>query len=478
MASGAEARAVGDWRPCSHGTRGGNGLWGLLMLGLYRDGRQAEALERIPASERDPGRRARDRSVAGTLETSRTDPASRIPDSNSRGEPLRGYRLLEKVDDGPAGVVFRAIQPHVERDVAVKVFHEGIASDAEFVRRFDPDAQAIAALEHPHIAPIYDYWREPGRAYIVSRYLRGGSLRAIEERGEPLERERALRVIEQVSLALAFAHGQGMAHGNVGSSNILFDPEGNAYLGDFLIRGGPAPDPSEDVQELARFARRLLPNETSSRGTRPPRLLLGTSASGAAAFAVAARAALEPMATGSASRRAEERNPYKGLRAFTEADAYDFFGRGALTRRLVARLSESGPGSRFLAVVGPSGGGKSSVVRAGLVPAIRQRRAGGSRRIASSPRWSPEHTQSTSSRPRSFGSPCDPCLACTTGSMLDRAACSRRSIWLRPRGGARARGRSVRGGLHTHRRGTGTGTVPRGAARGDRRSREPAPCRS
>ena len=89
------------------------------------------------------------------------------------------------------------------------------------------------------IVPIYDYWREPGRAYIVSRYLRGGSLRAIEE-SAPLERERVLRLVEQISLALAFAHRQGITHGNVVSSNILFDPEGNAYLGDFLIGGGSA----------------------------------------------------------------------------------------------------------------------------------------------------------------------------------------------------------------------------------------------
>jgi hypothetical protein len=65
------------------------------------------------------------------------------------------------------------------------------------------------------------------------------------------------------------------------------------------------------------------------------------------------------------------RNPYKGLRAFAEADAGDFFGRDAFVARLVARLREDEPTARFLAVVGPSGSGKSSVVRAGLVPALR-----------------------------------------------------------------------------------------------------------
>jgi WD40 repeat protein/DNA-binding SARP family transcriptional activator/class 3 adenylate cyclase len=370
MASGAEARAIGELEALLGYHPWRERLWGLLMLCLYRDGRQAEALNAF--------QRARE-ILADELGIDPSPELLRLherilkqdPGLELRGEPLRGYRLLEKVGDGPAGVVFRAIQPHVERDVAVKVFHESIATDPEFVRRFDSDVQAIAALEHPHIAPIYDYWREPGRAYIVSRYLRGGSLRAMDERGEqPLERDRVLRVIEQVSLALAFAHRQGIAHGNVSSSNILFDPEGNAYLGDFLIRGGPAPETSEDARGLAGLARHLVPNDQSF-GELADRAEVGTSALEADAFAVAARTALEPTAI-LAPRRAEVRNPYKGLRAFTEADAHDFFGRGALTRRLVTRLSESAPGSRFLAVVGPSGGGKSSVVRAGLVPAIRQ----------------------------------------------------------------------------------------------------------
>jgi WD40 repeat protein/DNA-binding SARP family transcriptional activator/class 3 adenylate cyclase len=368
LASGAQARAIGELESLLARHPWRESLWGLLMLALYREGRQAEALNAF--------QRARE-ILADELGVDPSPELMRLherilkqdPGLELRGEPLRGYRLLEKIDDGPTGVVFRAIQPHVERDVAVKIFHEAIAADPAFVRRFEPHAQAVAALEHPHIAPIHDYWREPGRAYVVSRYLRGGSLRAIEERGEPLERARALRLIEQIALALEFAHHQGVAHGNVGSSNILFDLEGNAYLGDFLTGGGPAPDPLEDVRALAGLAKRLLPDEPSL-AELAEKAEAGTGAPGADALAVAARRALEPTAI-AAPHRADERNPYKGLRAFTEADAHDFFGRGELTRRLVTRLAEGGPGSRFLAVVGPSGGGKSSVVRAGLVPAIR-----------------------------------------------------------------------------------------------------------
>jgi WD40 repeat protein/DNA-binding SARP family transcriptional activator/class 3 adenylate cyclase len=369
LASGAQARTIGELETMLTRHPWRESLWGLLMLAFYREGRQAEALSTY--------QRARE-ILADELGIDPSPELTRLhdrvlkqdPGLDLRGEPLRGYRLLEKIDDGPTGVVFRAIQPHVERDVAVKIFHEAIAADPAFVRRFEPEAQAVAALEHPHIAPIHDYWREPGRAYIVFRYLRGGSLRALEERGEPLERDRALRIVEQISLALAFSHRQGLAHGSMRSSNILFDGEGNAYVGDFRVGIGPALDPSEDVRELAGLATRLLPNE-SSIVELANRVGVGRGAPDADAFAKAAREALEPARV-AAPRQIDERNPYKGLRAFTEADAGDFFGRAELAQRLVARLREAGSGSRFLAVVGPSGGGKSSVVRAGLVPAIRR----------------------------------------------------------------------------------------------------------
>ena len=93
----------------------------------------------------------------------------------------------------------------------------------------------------------------------------------------------------------------------------------------------------------------------------------------AAAFADAARAALiERIAAGGCRSPTEAlRNPYRGLRAFTEADAPDFFGRSAIVRQVVDRFADAGPDARFLAVVGPSGCGKSSLVRAGVVPALR-----------------------------------------------------------------------------------------------------------
>ncbi len=369
LACGNQARAIGELERLVSGHPLRERLWTLLMLACYRDGRQADALQ---AYQRARQILADELGIDPSPELARLHERvlKQDPGLELRGEPLRGYRLLEKIGEGRAGVVFRAIQPHVGRDVAAKIIHERLASDPMFVRRFEPEAQAAAALEHPHIAPIHDYWREPGRAYVISRYLRGGTLRGLEERGGALPGDRALHMIEQIASALAFAHRQGVAHGNVGPSNVLFDAEQNAYLADFGIGVGPIADRDDDVRALAGLVRRWAPKAADVIEVAE-QVEIGRDGLDAQALADAARAALEPGAL-AGRRRVDARNPYKGLRAFTEADAGDFFGRGELIHRLVARLNEAGPGSRFLAVVGPSGGGKSSVVRAGVIPAIRR----------------------------------------------------------------------------------------------------------
>ena len=90
---------------------------------------------------------------------------------------VRGYELQECIGAGGFGEVYRAYQPAVERQVAIKVILPQYANDPNFIRRFEAEAHLVARLEHPHIVPLYDYWREPDGAYLVMRWLPCGSLR-------------------------------------------------------------------------------------------------------------------------------------------------------------------------------------------------------------------------------------------------------------------------------------------------------------
>ncbi|MGZ5353982.1 MAG: extracellular solute-binding protein [Actinomycetota bacterium] len=401
-------------------------LWASLMLGLYRSGRQADALAAFGRAREtladelgvDPSAELR----ALHERILRQDPELDIP-----GEPLRGYRLLEQVGEGAFGVVHRAIQPHVGREVAVKAIHPDLANRPDFVRRFEREAQIVARLEHPHVVPLYDYWRDPSGAYLVMRFLRGGTLEALVGR-RGLDASHAATILDQVASALDAAHRQGVIHRDVKPGNVLLDEEGNAYLSDFgiAVEAG-APEPSRvtmrgtpaylspeqirsepatarsDVYSLGVLLYHVLVGEPPVTGASleerlerhlrhpvpsvaPVRPELPATVDGVIARATAKdpdrrfaragelaeafRVAIESSET-AAVIDGGVRNPYKGLRSFLEADAGDFFGREPLVRRLVERVAERGSRSRFLCVVGPSGSGKSSVVRAGLLPALR-----------------------------------------------------------------------------------------------------------
>lgn len=362
------------------------------------------------------------------------------------GRAIRGFSLGERLGIGGFGVVYRAVQATVGREVAVKIISPTVADRPEFVRRFEAEAQLVASLEHPYIVPLYDYWREPGGAYLVMRLMRGGDLRTLVK-GGPLAPLRVLRLAEQVGAALHAAHRAGVVHRDLKPANILLDDDGNAYLSDFgiarqaddeeraertqegAIIGSPAylaPEqiraervsPQTDIYSFGIVLYELFAGRKPYRGPTPVAFIdqhlrepLPPLADGAPTplEAVIARAtakepaerypdalalladlrlAVDPVAVvqrgdGRMSRSdspfvTEEvelpdlESPYKGLRPFTEADAADFFGRDQLIQELLARLAESGDLARFLAVVGPSGSGKSSVVRAGLVPALRR----------------------------------------------------------------------------------------------------------
>ncbi len=155
-----------------------------------------------------------------------------IPPLHAR--TIRGYELRERIGSGGFGEVYRAYQPSVARDVAVKVVLPQYANHPEFVRRFEAEAQLVARLEHPHIVPLYDYWRDTDGAYLVMRWLPGGNLYDALQRG-PWRPGVAAELLDQIAGALDAAHRKGVVHRDVKPENILLDRDGNAYLTDFGI---------------------------------------------------------------------------------------------------------------------------------------------------------------------------------------------------------------------------------------------------
>ncbi|MFN8371892.1 MAG: protein kinase [Anaerolineae bacterium] len=149
------------------------------------------------------------------------------------GKDMHGFIVQERIGRGGMATVYRAHQPSINRDVALKVIRlDRDPDEDDFPRRFAHEAKLIASLEHIHILPIYEYGIFNDNAYIAMRLLRGGTLSDLLRNG-PLPLNRAADLFTQIARGLAYAHSKGVIHRDMKPSNILLDDSGNAYLTDF-----------------------------------------------------------------------------------------------------------------------------------------------------------------------------------------------------------------------------------------------------
>lgn len=157
------------------------------------------------------------------------------------GQELNQYKILEQIGRGGMATVYRANQPSIDRDVAVKVLSkELVDQDESFLDRFYLEVKVISQLQHPHILPVYDFGEFEGQPYIVTAYVSGGTLKELINQG-PMDLAEILRLLEQLANALDFAHGEGIIHRDFKPGNILLDEQGNTYLADFgLARSAEA----------------------------------------------------------------------------------------------------------------------------------------------------------------------------------------------------------------------------------------------
>ena len=152
------------------------------------------------------------------------------------------YEILRELGQGGMAVVYLARDPNFEREVAVKVLSRYLLQDTAFRARFQREAKAIAALEHPAIVPVYDYGEHDEQPFIAMRYMPGGSLADRMARGL-LSLSEVAEIVSRLAAALDVAHQRGMIHRDLKPSNILFDEWGAPYLSDFgivKITGGSA----------------------------------------------------------------------------------------------------------------------------------------------------------------------------------------------------------------------------------------------
>ena len=151
------------------------------------------------------------------------------------GQMLGPYRIINQIGQGGMATVYKAYQPSMDRNVAVKVLPGQLAESPEFTQRFQQEARIIARLEHAHILPVFDYGESEGIAFFVMRYLEAGTLKDKMEAGRPLSLQEIDRLFTQLADALSYAHSQGVVHRDLKPANALIDSRGNLFLTDFGI---------------------------------------------------------------------------------------------------------------------------------------------------------------------------------------------------------------------------------------------------
>jgi serine/threonine-protein kinase len=183
------------------------------------------------------------------------------------GQELLHYRLVERIGEGGMGVVWRAVDTSLDRQVAIKILPDRFAVDEERLARFEREARVLASLNHPHVAGIHGIHESDGIRFLSMELVPGEDLSDEIARG-PLPLRRALEIARQIAEGLEAAHENGIVHRDLKPANVRLTPDGKAKVLDFGLAKAYDPAAASDPQE----------SQTLTSAGTVAGLILGTAA--------------------------------------------------------------------------------------------------------------------------------------------------------------------------------------------------------
>lgn len=184
------------------------------------------------------------------------------------GRRLGPYELVEEIDRGGMGVVFKARHAQLERIVALKIIRSGELADAGELKRFRSEAEAASRLSHPNIVPIYEVGQVGRLVYYTMPYIEGPTLLK-RMSDKPLEIEEAVRLVHRLCLAISFAHREGILHRDLKPGNVILDANAQPVIIDFgLAKFAARESDLTATGQILGTPAYMAPEQASGRGNK------------------------------------------------------------------------------------------------------------------------------------------------------------------------------------------------------------------
>ena len=205
------------------------GGWAIKDLGSH-GGTRING-ETVTGARLRPG----DRIDLGTVSLEFVDSSGPRPKpkaASSASRRLGGFRIEERLGKGGMGEVLAAVQESLDRKVALKLLNRRLGADEDFVRRFQAEARAAAALNHPNVVHVYDVGVVDGQHYLAMEFMAGGTLEGRLAKSGPIPSSEVVTILQQIAQALIYAEGRGIVHRDIKPDNLMVDAAGTVKLAD------------------------------------------------------------------------------------------------------------------------------------------------------------------------------------------------------------------------------------------------------